>query len=244
MLWQDEGVVLAVRRHGENSAVASLLTREHGRHAGLVKGGMSKRQRPLWQPGNRLQVTWRARLAEHLGQFVAEPISLVAVQLIDDPDRLAGLASACALLEVCLAERDSHPRLYDDLIGFLGVLVENDQWLEHYVAFELALLAELGFGLDLAACAVTGASENLAYVSPASGRAVTRAGAGVYVDRLLPLPPFLIGEADADAAQILSGLRLTGAFLRRHVFDATDRAMPGSRERLIARLTRKLQTPA
>lgn len=242
MQWQDEGVVLSARRHGESSAVASLLTREHGRHAGLVKGGMSKRQRPHFQPGNRLVVTWRARLAEHLGQFTAEPVRLVTAQLIDEPDRLAGLASACALLEICLAERDPHPRLYDELIALLDVLVENRHWPEHYVAFELALLAELGFGLDLSACAVTGAREGLAYVSPASGRAVTRAGAGAYVDRLLPLPPFLVGEADADTAQILGGFRLTGAFLRRHVFDATERAMPGSRDRLIARLTRRLQS--
>jgi len=244
MLWEDEGVVLSTRRHGESSAVTSVLTREHGRHAGLVKGGMGKRQRPLWQPGNRLEVTWRARLAEHLGQFTAEPVELVATRLIDEPERLAALASACALLETCLAERDPHPRLYDELIGLLDVLLEDDRWPEHYVAFELALLAELGFGLDLSACAVTGATEGLVYVSPVSGRAVTREGAGPYADRLLPLPPFLVGTAKADTAQILCGLRLTGAFLRRHVFDATERAMPGSRDRLIARLTRRLQSEA
>jgi len=124
------------------------------------------------------------------------------------------------------------------------VLLEDDRWLAPYVGFELALLAELGFGLDLSACAVTGATEDLVYVSPTSGRAVTQKGAGEYADRLLPLPPFLVGEGDADTGQILCGLRLTGAFLRRHVFDATDRAMPGSRDRLIARLTRRLQSEA
>ena len=241
MLWQDEAVVLAARRHGESSLVASLMTREHGRHAGLVRGGASKRTRPLYEPGNRLQVTWRARLPEHLGQFTAEPLQLCTGRLIDAPLRLTGLMAACALLEAGLPERDPHLLVYNDLLDLIDIILKDGPWLERYVAFELDLLAELGFGLDLSACAVTGETTGLAFVSPATGRAVTRGGAGDYAPRLLPLPPFLVGAGPADEAQVLDGLRLTGAFLRRHLFDATDRAMPGARERLIALLTRRLQ---
>jgi DNA repair protein RecO (recombination protein O) len=229
--WQDEGVVLAVRRHGESSAVATLLTRAHGRHAGLVRGGAGQRARPVWQPGNRLQVAWRARLSEQLGSFTGELLTANAALLLDHPGRLAGLGSACALLDATLPERDPHPGLYDALLTWLDELAHGGAWLEDYVRFELGLLAELGFGLDLSACAVTGTSDDLAFVSPRSGRAVSRAGAGAYAPRLLPLPPFLTGRQPADLDQTRDGLRLTGAFLRRHIFDASERPMPAARER-------------
>jgi DNA repair protein RecO (recombination protein O) len=232
MQWQDEGVVLAVRRHGESSVVASLLTRGHGRHAGLVRGGAGQRARPVWQPGNRLQITWRARLAEQLGSFTGELLTPTAAFLLDDPGRLLGVGSACALLEATLPERDPHASLYDALLQWLDELVHGGAWLEDYVRFELALLAELGFGLDLSTCAVTGASADLVFVSPKSGRAVSRAGAGSYAPRLLPLPSFLVEKEPADRAQVQDGLRLTGAFLRRHIFDASERPMPAARERL------------
>jgi DNA repair protein RecO (recombination protein O) len=230
--WQDEGLVLAVRRHGESSAVASLLTRAHGRHAGLVRGGTGRTARPVWQPGNRLQIAWRARLPEQLGSFTGELLTPTAAFLLDDPGRLAGVSSACALLDATLPERDPHPGLYDALLEWLDELVHGGTWREDYVRFELALLADLGFGLDLSACAVTGATDDLAFVSPKSGRAVSRAGAGAYAPRLLPLPPFLTGRQPADLAQVQDGLRLTGAFLRRHIFDASERPMPAARERL------------
>jgi DNA repair protein RecO (recombination protein O) len=185
-----------------------------------------------------LQVTWRARLPEQLGALAGELKVPLAARLMADPGRLAGLAAACALLETTLPERDPHPALYAELYAFLEQLVQAPAWLERYIRFELALLAELGFGLDLARCAVTGTSEDLVYVSPASGRAVSRNGAGEYADRLLALPPFLLGGAPADATQLATGLRLTGAFLRRHLFDASDRAMPEARDRLLARLVR------
>jgi DNA repair protein RecO (recombination protein O) len=242
MFWQDEGVVLSARRHGESAAIVTLMTREHGRHAGLVRGGGGKRARSLYQPGNRLQITWRARLVDQLGQLSAEPLALLAARLLHDPDRLACLGAACALLDAGLPERDPHPSLYGALNDFLEVLVEDRQWLECYVRFELELLAELGFGLDLSACAVTGDTDGLVFVSPASGRAVSRRGAGTYAPRLLPLPGFLIGREPADDAAILEGLRLTGAFLRRHLFDATERAVPAARERLLSRISRRLQT--
>ena len=238
MQWQDEGVVLAARRHGESSAVVSLFTQAHGRHAGLVRGGAGRRARPVYEPGNRLRVIWRARLAEQLGAFSGELQSAIAARLLDAPDRLAALGAACALLETSLPERDPHPLLYSQLSELIDVLVEQQSWPERYVRFELALLAELGFGLDLQACAVTGQTTDLAYVSPRSGRAVSRQGAGHYADRLLPLPGFLLGREPADPAAIQAGLRLTGAFLRRHLFDASERAMPNARERLVRQLAR------
>jgi DNA repair protein RecO (recombination protein O) len=237
--WQDEGVVLVARRHGETAAVATLLTREHGRHAGLVRGGAGRKARPIWQTGNRLRVTWRARLPEHLGAYGAEPIRLYAAEVFDDPARLAGLSSACALIDARLPERDPHPALHDALVDLLDALATRPDWAARYVRFELALLAELGFGLDLSACAATGATTDLAYVSPKSGRAVSRAGAGAFADRLLPLPAFLLGQEPADGAAVLEGLRLTGYFLRRHMFEADERPVPGARERLLSLLGRR-----
>ena len=244
MWWQDEGVVLATRRHGESSAVVSVFTQAHGRHAGLVRGGAGRRARPVFEPGNRLRVTWRARLADQLGSFSAELQSAIAARLLEYPDRLAALGAACALLETCLPERDPHPLLYSKFSKLVDVLVEQQGWPEQYVRFELALLAELGFGLDLQLCAVTGQTDDLAYVSPRSGRAVSRQGAGEYAARLLPLPGFLLGREPADPVQIQAGLRLTGAFLRRHLFDASERAMPNARERLVRLLARSTPSSA
>ena len=241
MLWTDEGVVLAVRRHGENGAIVSVFTARRGRHAGLVRGGSGRRARPVYQQGNILHVTWRARLDEQLGALSGELEVPLAARLMADPARLAGLAAVCALLETTLPERDPHPDLYAALRAFLEQLAEQRAWLEGYVRFELALLAELGFGLDLSRCAVTGSSDDLVYVSPNSGRAVSRTGAGRYADRLLALPAFLLGRAPADPAQLAAGLRLTGAFLRRHLFDASERAMPEARDRLLARLLRSTE---
>jgi len=238
MLWQDEGVILAVRRHGESSAVLSVFTAQHGRHAGLVRGGAGRRALPVNQIGNRVQATWRARLADQLGSFTLEPLAPVAAWLLDRPDRLTGLGSACALLEAGLPERDPHPNLYSDLNHLIEALVQDGPWLEDYVRFEIALLADLGFGLDLSACAVSGATDDLAYVSPRTGRAVSRDAAGPWVDRLLPLPAFLIGQGPADRAQIRAALHLTGTFLRRHLSDICDVAVPNVRQLLLDRLDR------
>jgi DNA repair protein RecO (recombination protein O) len=204
----------------------------------LARGGFGRRTRAVYQQGNVLHVTWRARLSEQLGALSAELKTPLAARLMADPSRLAGLAAACALLETTLPERDPHPALYATLGAFLEQLDQRRAWLEGYVRFELALLAELGFGLDLSRCAVTGDSDDLIYVSPSSGRAVSRGGAGRYADRLLALPAFLLGAAPPDPAQLAAGLRLTGAFLRRHLFDASERPMPEARDRLLARLAR------
>jgi DNA repair protein RecO (recombination protein O) len=242
MLWTDEGVLLTVRRHGESGAIVSVFTARHGRHAGLVRGGFGRRARPVYQQGNVLHITWRARLSEHLGAISGELKAPLAARLMSDPPRLGVLAAACALLEATLPERDPHPDLYVTVRALLEQLDHDRAWLEAYVRFELALLAELGFGLDLSRCAVTGTSEDLIYVSPSSGRAVSRSGAGRYADRLLALPPFLLGHASADASQLTAGLRLTGAFLRRHLFDASDRPLPEARDRLLVRLARSTES--
>jgi DNA repair protein RecO (recombination protein O) len=233
MDWTDEGIVLAVRRHGENDAVLHALTFEHGRHAGLVRGGEGRRMRPLLQPGNRLSLEWRARLAEQLGAFTCEPLRLFAGTVLDDALRLAALGSACALVEATLPERDPHPNLYAALLTWLERLASSPGWAGDYVRLELVLLADLGFALDLQRCAATGRSDDLAYVSPRSGRAVSREGAGDLGPRLLPLPPFLLTGEPASPDEVRQGLALAGHFLRRHIFDPADRPLPAVRERLV-----------
>ena len=236
MEWQDEGIALAVRPHGETDAILSALTFAHGRHLGLVKGGAGRRARPLLQPGNRLELTWKARLPEHLGHFAAEPVQLYGGRLLDQPLALAALAAAAALLEVVLAEREPQQRLYAGLLRLLESMLGDPRWLETYVRFELLLLRELGFALELERCAVTGASEGLAFVSPRTGRAVSAAGAGALAPRLLPLPPFLVADLPATAADLVAGLRLSGHFLRREALAPADRPLPAVRERLITLL--------
>jgi len=243
--WSDEGIVLSARRHGESAAIVSLLTRGHGRHVGLVRGGAGRRARGLYEPGNRVTAAWRARLAEHLGHYACELAESRAAQLLDDAARLAGLAAATALVDAALPEREPHARLFEGLDGFIAGLCAGAGWPAAYVRLELDLLADLGFGLDLARCAVTGSVDELAYVSPKSGRAVSAAAAAPYRDRLLPLPRFLTAAADAavPAADILVGLRLTGFFLVQHAFAhqapaAARGPLPAARDRLIDRLQR------
>jgi DNA repair protein RecO (recombination protein O) len=234
--WQDRGVVLSWRRFGESDALIQALTLAHGRHAGLVRGGAGRRARPLLQPGNLLLLTWKARLADQLGHFTAEALRLHAGRVLADPARLAALGSACALIAASTAEREPVPRLFEALVWLLERLAAADSWPSDYVRFEAVLLEELGFGLDLASCAVTGGTLDLAYVSPRTGRAVSRAAAGDWAPRLLPLPAFLLQGGEGDAAAVVQGLRLTGSFLRRHVFAPNELALPPARERLVTLL--------
>jgi DNA repair protein RecO (recombination protein O) len=236
MEWRDEGYVLAARRHGEGGLVLSVLTREHGRHAGLVKGGGGRRAAGTYEPGNRVGAHWRARLSEHLGNFTCELLAQTAAEFLDEPMRLAILTAAAAVAEGALPEREPHPRAHDGFASLIASLRgpgESLAWAERYVLWELDLLAELGFGLDLSRCAVTGGTADLAFVSPNSGRAVSRGAAGPYKERLLPLPAFLVGGA-ADLPSIRQGLALTGSFLERHALQR----MPAARIRLLARLER------
>lgn len=226
--------MLARRRHGEADAILSVMTFEHGRHLGLVRGGGGRRVGSLLQIGNRVETTWKARIIDHLGHFTVEPVRAYAALLIEDPLRLAAVAGGCALLDLALPERDPHPQLFAALITLLERLVGSTDWPEAYVRFELLLLAELGFGIDLEACAVTGAVSGLAFVSPRTGKAVTREGAGEFIDRLLPLPAFLTGAAEADGEAIAAGLRLAAVLLDRHILAPVDKPLPLARERFEA----------
>ncbi len=231
MEWSDDGIVLSARKHGESSAVVVLLTAAHGRHAGLVRGGAGRAQRGVFQPGNLVRAHWRARLEEHLGSYRCEPVRAVAAGVLDDPKGLAALSSACAVLEAALPEREAHARAYADTLALLDAMGTSELGAA-YVRWELALLADLGFGLDLTRCASTGAADNLVYVSPRSGRAVSAEAGAPYKDRLLPLPPFLIAAAPAGPAEIAAGLVLAGHFLAAHVLAPHGRVMPAARLRL------------
>jgi DNA repair protein RecO (recombination protein O) len=237
MDWRDTGFVLTARRHGESGLVAELLTEAHGRHAGLVRGGQSPKRRALLQPGNLVAVTWRGRLPEHLGAFEIELLRPHAAGLIDDPDRLAALSAAAALLVSALPEHEPHGDVYQDL-GRLIAALDSGDWAASYVAWECTLLAALGFGLDLTACAATGVNDDLAYVSPRSGRAVSRSAGVPYHDKLLPLPGFLWRDVAAEPADLVAGLMLTGYFLHHHLLDPQGRALPEARARLADRLRR------
>lgn len=239
MDWSDDGIVLSVRRHGESGAILHLLTAAHGRHAGLVRGGNSKRLRGVLQPGNEVHAVWRARLEEHLGSYAIELAVGHAARAMDDPGRLAAMVSACALVDAALPEREPHADLHESLRDLLTTLPE-DGWAATYVAWELSLLATLGFGLDLSRCAATGRSDDLAYVSPKSGRAVSREAGAAWREQLLPLPDFLIGHGPADTADLSAGLRLTGYFLDRHVLAPHGRTLPDARFRLDERWRRGL----
>jgi DNA repair protein RecO (recombination protein O) len=236
MQWSDEGVVLETRRHGERALVVQLLTREHGRHAGLLRGGQTPHARAQWQIGNRLLVTWRARLTEHLGSFSGEIAESHAARLLGDRARLAALAAASALAASALPEREPHPRAYAGLNGLIIALDDDDRWALAYVEWEMALLEELGFGLDLTRCAATGASENLVYVSPRSGQAVSAAAGHPYRQKMLRLPAFLRHESEAAQPapdDVLDGLDLTGFFLDRRVFAPHGRKLPAARARYV-----------
>jgi DNA repair protein RecO (recombination protein O) len=237
MDWRDTGFVLTARRHGESGLVAELLTEAHGRHAGLVRGGQSPKRRALLQPGNLVAVTWRGRLLEHLGAYEVELLRPHAAGLIDDPDRLAALSAAAALIALALPEREPHGDVYQDL-GRLIAALDSIDWAASYVAWECTLLAALGFGLDLTGCAATGVNDDLAYVSPRSGRAVSRSAGAPYHDKLLPLPGFLWRGVTAEPADLVAGLMLTGYFLHRHLLEPQGRTLPEARGRLADRLRR------
>jgi DNA repair protein RecO (recombination protein O) len=239
MHWSEPGIVLAVRRHGETSLVAHVLTRGHGRHAGLVHGGQGRRGRTVFQVGNTVELTWRARLDEHLGTYAGELAVGHAARVMEDPLRLACLAAAAAMAEAALPEREAHPRAYDGFSDLLEALDHDRDWAPAYARWELALLAELGFGLDLSRCAATGSTIDLVYVSPKSGQAVSQAAGDVYRARMLPLPAFLISDAQPVREAILDALRLSGFFWEQRVFQPNGRKLPAARTRFVDRLGRE-----
>lgn len=233
--WEDHGIVLAVRRLGEHDAIVSLLTEGQGRHAGVVKGGSGKRGRALLQPGNVVKAAWRGRLDTHIGTYALEPVHNFAAAALASPSVLAGLSALCAMIEMTLPEREPHGAVYRHTLGLLEHLGVAG-WEAEYVLWEMALLRDMGYGLDLRSCAATGVTEDLVYVSPRSGRAVSRDAGAPYVDKLFALPPFLhAAHADYGVADIVQGLALTGYFFEAHVFGPHRQKMPASRTRFAER---------
>ena len=234
MEWRGEATVISMRRHGEHAAIVDLLSRDSGRITGLVPGGAGRRRSAMLQPGNRVSATWRARLDDQLGTITAEPLR-ARPGLLASGATLDGLNATAALLVYALPDRDPHPALSDRSEALWDAMDAGDNWADDYIRWELALLDELGFGLDLSSCAVTGSATGLAYVSPNSGRAVTRDGAGEYADRLLALPAMLGGPDEGDHVAV--GLTLSGHFLHRWLaVGHVGRPLPAARDRLAARL--------
>ena len=239
MEWRDAGIVLGLRRHGENAVVLEIMTRAHGRHLGVVRNGRSRTMQPVLQPGNHVDALWRARLEDQLGWFACEPLEATAMAFLDDAGRLEAMTAALELLDATLPERQPHPELHAATRAFLGALGDAPAPAALLARWEVGVLAALGFGLDLTRCAATGAADDLAYVSPRSGRAVSRAGAGTLADRLLGLPAFLLDpRSPAEAADIAAALALTGHFVARHLLAPAGRSMPPARLRVVDRLAR------
>jgi DNA repair protein RecO (recombination protein O) len=242
--WTDEGIVLGARRHGEASAILELMTRDRGRYLGLVRGGMGTRLRPILQPGNSIRAVWRARLDEHLGNFNVEGLHLRAAAFLDVPYAVFGVTHLSALCRL-LPERDPHPAVFESL-GFILDHMDKPSVAAGVVRFELQLLAELGFGLDLEACAVTGQRSDLTYVSPKSGRAVSQAAGTPWHDRLLRLPPFLLAEDAAltSVDDLTQGFALTGYFLSRRVLAPRGLALSDMRDGFISAVSRRAGVPS
>lgn len=240
MEWRDQGILLSARRHGETSSIIEMFTPSQGRHLGIVRGGTSRKIAPHLQPGAQLDVHWRARLEDHIGAFTVEPVRSRAAAALGDREALAGLNAVTALLSFCLPEREPHLPLYQRSEALLDLLGDNDLWPLAYLNWEMALLEEMGYGLDLSACAVTGARDGLVYVSPRSGRAVSEEGAGDWADRMLPLPPVMRGQGGSGPAALAEAFRTTGHFLERHLArDLGDKPLPEARARYVDRFNRQ-----
>ena len=236
MEWEAPGIVLEARPFGESDAIVTVMTAEHGAHRGLARGAQS-RQAALWQVGNLLQLRWVGRLSDQLGQFSAEPVHATAGFVLDDRLALAMLTSCCAVAAGALPEREAHQRVFDGLLRLLTMLPQGGRQLGALIAWEAELLAALGYGLDLSSCAVTGTADDLAFVSPRSGRAVSEAAAGQWRERLLPLPRLLLpwlrpNAEEDDPMQWRDGLRLTGHFLARDAFGLRHLPLPSPRQAL------------
>lgn len=249
MEWRDEGIILGTRRHGETSAIVEVMTPAHGRHLGLVRGGRSRRMQPVLQPGNQVDLVWRARLDEHLGTFQVEPLELNAARLLGSAVGVYGMQTVAAHLRL-LAERDPHAGLYRALQVIVAHLDDPAVAADLVVRFEIRLLDELGFGLDLAQCAATGRRDELVYVSPKTGRAVSREAGTPYRDKLLVLPDFLHDQSReaADPETLAQAYRLTGFFFHRHVYEPRGTAEPEARTGFLGAVRRSFaaetRTPA
>jgi DNA repair protein RecO (recombination protein O) len=241
MEWRGQGILLSTRRHGETSTIIEMFTPEQGRHLGIVRGGTSRKIAPILQPGAQLDVAWRARLEDHIGAFTVEPVRSRAALVMSDRLALAGLNAVTGLLSFCLPEREAHGPLYKRSEALLDLLGHNEVWPLAYLHWEMCLLEEMGYALDLSACAVTGGTDDLIYVSPKSGRAVSAQGAGDWADRLLPLPDVLKGAGDSEDAEIAQAFQTTGYFLEAHLArNLGDRPLPEARARFVEAFNRRL----
>ncbi len=232
--WQDEGIILSNKPYAELHSVTTILTKSHGRHAGLVLAGQSSKKRSMLQPGSLVDAQWRARLDEQLGTFKLELSKNYSALMIDSPLRLCALSSMCSLLESSLPEREPQPTLWQATTALLQILSlsKNDNELLNFlVNWELGLLQELGFALNLETCGVTGSTQELAYVSPKSGSAISKLAAGVYADRLLVLPMCLGGHVRVDN-ELAAGIKITGHFLQKNIYSPIDKQLPSARQRL------------
>ena len=239
MNWTDEGIVLSARKHGESAAIVTLLTRDNGRHAGLVRGGSGSRARGIYQTGNLVSAEWRARLSEHLGTYTCELLQPNAALLMSERLPLLALTSAAALVERLLPEREPHPDTFASLTALIEILGAGGRWLSHYVEWELGLLTHLGYGLDLSECAATGAIDDLVFVSPRTGCAVSAGAGAPYREKLFDLPAFFMArDTEPSAEDIRTGLRITGHFLARCAKDADAGELPRSRARFVDRVAR------
>ncbi|HSZ75070.1 MAG TPA: DNA repair protein RecO [Rhizomicrobium sp.] len=242
MEWSDDAIVLSVRPLGETSTIVEALTRTHGRHLGVMRGGTSRTKRPVLQPGNSVHVQWRARLTEHLGNFTIEPVRLRAGEMLENPSSLAGL-NAFASVAASLPEREPHEPVFEAGEILLDAMSEDgfEHWAPLYVRWEIGLLDALGFGLDLSRCAATGTMDDLRYISPRTGRAVSAEAGAPYAERLFALPAFLLGSQNASPtrAEIAAALRLTEYFLLERVLKPHNRELPAARARLDALATRE-----
>ena len=229
--WQDSGVILSVRGHGETGGVVSILTHDHGRAMGYVYGATSTKTRGILEPGNLVSVDWKAKSNDQLGTFTLELEKSTAANVMDDPAKLTAMQSACVLADKTLPEREKHAGVYEGTKALMASFA-TDIWAPTYIYWEIGLLRELGFGLDLSKCAATGSVDNLIYVSPKSGCAVSAAAGEIYKEKLLALPSFLRGQGSYEESDILNGLKLTGHFLLHRVFSQSNTNLPESRLRL------------
>jgi len=236
MEWNAPGIIVSAVPYGEGDALASVFTQAHGVFRGLARGGLSRARASTWQVGNLIEARWVARLSDQLGSFAGELVHPAAALAMDDALTLAILQSACAVADGALPEREPYARVFGGLLHLIAHLAPGKASLAAYVQWEAGLLAELGFALDLSICAVTGSAEGLEFVSPRTGRAVSAAGAGLWRERLLPLPAFLISDAPADRTALVDGLRLTAHFLARDAFGARHRPLPAARLMLADRV--------
>ena len=242
MEWKDEGIIIGTRKHGETSLIVEVMTRRHGRHLGIVRGGRSRKKQPFLQPGNSVETSWRARLDEHLGTWSIEATELRTASLMETPIGIFGIQTLASHLRL-LPERDAHEHLHEALEVILSHLQDASIAAILMIKFELALLEDLGFGLDLSKCAMSGVTDGLSHVSPKSGRAVCLEQAAPWIDKLLVLPEFLSSNGSQlhpELPEIEAGFALSGYFLKRHVYEPRGLGSPTDRASFIKAISKQL----